>query len=189
MPAAQHVDRSHDLSVRSAADPTTGILSTRAPVAQWIERWVPDPKVAGSSPVGRASTNVLFAGQPPSHGRRRRSGQSARPKWLVGYDSCRARTMHRKPMWAVDAHSVDRALLRIPVVGSHPEGSAWDPDHVFRGCHRRGCSHRSARCRTRRRRSVGDIPTDPGTERLRRASASLRSIAASVAWATPIRWA
>src|SRR3954468_20051 len=33
-----------------------GILGARAPVAQWIERWVPDPKVAGSSPVGRAST-------------------------------------------------------------------------------------------------------------------------------------
>ena len=28
---------------------------SRAPVAQWIERWVPDPKVAGSSPVGRAT--------------------------------------------------------------------------------------------------------------------------------------
>src|SRR3954447_18157920 len=33
-----------------------GILGASAPVAQWIERWVPDPKVAGSSPVGRAST-------------------------------------------------------------------------------------------------------------------------------------
>src|SRR3954447_26586848 len=32
-----------------------GILGARAPVAQWIERWVPDPKVAGSSPVGRAT--------------------------------------------------------------------------------------------------------------------------------------
>src|SRR3954447_6392917 len=37
-----------------------GILGARAPVAQWIERWVPDPKVAGSSPVGRAITHVLF---------------------------------------------------------------------------------------------------------------------------------
>src|SRR3954452_12298909 len=37
-----------------------GILGARAPVAQWIERWVPDPKVAGSSPVGRARTHVLF---------------------------------------------------------------------------------------------------------------------------------
>ena len=35
------------------------ILSTRAPVAQWIERWVPDPKVAGSSPVGRANAMSL----------------------------------------------------------------------------------------------------------------------------------
>ncbi len=31
-------------------------MGGRAPVAQWIERWVPDPKVAGSSPVGRAIT-------------------------------------------------------------------------------------------------------------------------------------
>ena len=30
------------------------MMGARAPVAQWIERWVPDPKVAGSSPVGRA---------------------------------------------------------------------------------------------------------------------------------------
>src|SRR3954451_6883843 len=37
-----------------------GILGARAPVAQWIERWVPDPKVAGSSPVGRA--NATFSG-------------------------------------------------------------------------------------------------------------------------------
>src|SRR3954447_14637163 len=37
-----------------------GILGARAPVAQWIERWVPDPKVAGSSPVGRAT--ATFSG-------------------------------------------------------------------------------------------------------------------------------
>ena len=48
------------LILRAAASPTPGILSTRAPVAQWIERWVPDPKVAGSSPVGRAS--ATFSG-------------------------------------------------------------------------------------------------------------------------------
>src|SRR3954462_866782 len=36
-----------------------GILGARAPVAQWIERWVPDPKVAGSSPVGRAISTFL----------------------------------------------------------------------------------------------------------------------------------
>src|SRR3954452_21897334 len=36
-----------------------GILGARAPVAQWIERWVPDPKVAGSSPVGRATSTLL----------------------------------------------------------------------------------------------------------------------------------
>jgi hypothetical protein len=43
------------LSGRSAA-----IIAVRAPVAQWIERRPPEPKVAGSNPVGRASTNVLF---------------------------------------------------------------------------------------------------------------------------------
>ncbi len=37
---------------RPSGRPT--IMWVRAPVAQWIERWVPDPKVAGSSPVGRA---------------------------------------------------------------------------------------------------------------------------------------
>src|SRR5436309_9766353 len=31
-----------------------------APVAQWIERRPPEPKVAGSNPVGRARTDVLF---------------------------------------------------------------------------------------------------------------------------------
>ncbi len=56
LPAARNIDRRHRLTSRSsAASATPGILSTRAPVAQWIERWVPDPKVAGSSPVGRAS--------------------------------------------------------------------------------------------------------------------------------------
>jgi hypothetical protein len=36
----------------------------RAPVAQWIERRPPEPKVAGSNPVGRASTNAeLVAAQ------------------------------------------------------------------------------------------------------------------------------
>ena len=36
---------------------------SRAPVAQWIERWVPDPKVAGSSPVGRAIVGRAIAGR------------------------------------------------------------------------------------------------------------------------------
>jgi hypothetical protein len=37
-----------------------GIIGPRAPVAQWIERRPPEPKVAGSNPVGRARTHVLF---------------------------------------------------------------------------------------------------------------------------------
>ena len=44
---------------RALAQPierSAAIIAVRAPVAQWIERWVPDPKVAGSSPVGRATT-------------------------------------------------------------------------------------------------------------------------------------
>ena len=41
----------------------------RAPVAQWIERRPPKPKVAGPNPVGRASTSVLFALFPCSIGR------------------------------------------------------------------------------------------------------------------------
>ena len=32
------------------------MIGARAPVAQWIERRPPEPKVAGSNPVGRAST-------------------------------------------------------------------------------------------------------------------------------------
>ena len=35
---------------------STGIIAVRAPVAQWIERRPPEPKVAGSNPVGRALT-------------------------------------------------------------------------------------------------------------------------------------
>jgi hypothetical protein len=31
-----------------------GMIAVRAPVAQWIERRPPEPKVAGSNPVGRA---------------------------------------------------------------------------------------------------------------------------------------
>ena len=44
-------------SVRPEAEgvPTLGgIIAVRAPVAQWIERRPPEPKVAGSNPVGRA---------------------------------------------------------------------------------------------------------------------------------------
>jgi heme-degrading monooxygenase HmoA len=36
------------------------MIDGRAPVAQWIERRPPEPKVAGSNPVGRARTRVLF---------------------------------------------------------------------------------------------------------------------------------
>ena len=35
---------------------SAGIMWPRAPVAQWIERRPPEPKVAGSNPVGRAIT-------------------------------------------------------------------------------------------------------------------------------------
>jgi hypothetical protein len=40
--------------------PPSSIIGPRAPVAQWIERRPPEPKVAGSNPVGRARTLVLF---------------------------------------------------------------------------------------------------------------------------------
>ena len=90
LPATQHFGlRDPRLILAAAADPTTGILSTRAPVAQWIERWVPDPKVAGSSPVGRASAltsgsqrqpvRVGRLGQPDTHD----LGASDR-QWFVG---------------------------------------------------------------------------------------------------------
>src|SRR5437762_318517 len=36
-----------------------GIIAVRAPVAQWIERRPPEPKVAGSNPVGRATSNLF----------------------------------------------------------------------------------------------------------------------------------
>src|SRR4051812_10102540 len=52
---------SPDGSVKPCANVETrsaGIIAVRAPVAQWIERRPPEPKVAGSNPVGRASTNV-----------------------------------------------------------------------------------------------------------------------------------
>jgi hypothetical protein len=48
-----------DASRRSCAC-LSGIIALRAPVAQWIERRPPEPKVAGSNPVGRAITDVLF---------------------------------------------------------------------------------------------------------------------------------
>src|SRR3954468_13247508 len=44
---------------------SAGIIRGRAPVAQWIERRPPEPKVAGSNPVGRANA-TLFAAV-PSH--------------------------------------------------------------------------------------------------------------------------
>ena len=69
VPAAEHLDRGDHLIVTAATGPTTGILSTRAPVAQWIERWVPDPKVAGSSPVGRANAIFDPRRRPPHVGR------------------------------------------------------------------------------------------------------------------------
>src|SRR5437867_2993860 len=40
----------------------SGIIAVRAPVAQWIERRPPEPKVAGSNPVGRA-TLCIHAGR------------------------------------------------------------------------------------------------------------------------------
>jgi hypothetical protein len=36
-----------------------GIIGARAPVAQWIERRPPEPKVAGSNPVGRATAHSM----------------------------------------------------------------------------------------------------------------------------------
>jgi hypothetical protein len=58
-----------DLQIRGRRSRHAQRVSSRsAPVAQWIERWVPDPKVAGSSPVGRASTNVLFGASRRSPG-------------------------------------------------------------------------------------------------------------------------
>jgi hypothetical protein len=67
---------------------SAGIIVLRAPVAQWIERRPPEPKVAGSNPVGRASTNVLFASADspaPVIGSRSASGQRRfRMRWPGG---------------------------------------------------------------------------------------------------------
>jgi hypothetical protein len=58
VPAARDIDHGDCLTRPVRGGGAEGILSARAPVAQWIERWVPDPKVAGSSPVGRAISTV-----------------------------------------------------------------------------------------------------------------------------------
>ena len=44
--------------VYHAQRPRPAELPIRAPVAQWIERRPPEPKVAGSNPVRRASNSV-----------------------------------------------------------------------------------------------------------------------------------
>lgn len=52
-----HFERSVIPDCRATANgvpPRVGIIAVRAPVAQWIERRPPEPKVAGSNPVGRA---------------------------------------------------------------------------------------------------------------------------------------
>ena len=41
-----------------------GIIRVRAPVAQWIERRPPEPKVAGSNPVGRAMAKLSGSATP-----------------------------------------------------------------------------------------------------------------------------
>ena len=35
-------------------------ITKNAPVAQWIERWPAEPKITGSTPVGRTNTSVLY---------------------------------------------------------------------------------------------------------------------------------
>ena len=55
-PWSRHSKQKPKVYPRSA-----GIIAARAPVAQWIERRPPEPKVAGSNPVGRARTHVLFS--------------------------------------------------------------------------------------------------------------------------------
>ena len=55
------------------------IIRGHAPVAQWIERRPPEPKVAGSNPVGRARTHVLFG-----VGWGTRSDQGVRSLQLMG---------------------------------------------------------------------------------------------------------
>ena len=45
-------------------NPSPAIMAVRAPVAQWIERRPPEPKVAGSNPVGRAISTFRAAPAP-----------------------------------------------------------------------------------------------------------------------------
>ena len=69
----------------------TAIIVARAPVAQWIERRPPEPKVAGSNPVGRAID--FRAARAPARGDARRRGRRvvdvppsrrARPRQAAG---------------------------------------------------------------------------------------------------------
>ena len=61
-PAEPGTGRVHSRLIDERALP--GIIRVRAPVAQWIERRPPEPKVAGSNPVGRAKA-PSWAAQAP----------------------------------------------------------------------------------------------------------------------------
>src|SRR3954447_6938856 len=77
-----------------------GILGARAPVAQWIERWVPDPKVAGSSPVGRAIST--FSGSASANPWAYADGVSLtnppRPRADAGHDGGHGRVVELDPV-------------------------------------------------------------------------------------------
>lgn len=38
-------------------------ITKNAPVAQWIERWPAEPKITGSTPVGRTNASILYRGK------------------------------------------------------------------------------------------------------------------------------
>ena len=59
-PGRAAADRPLGLTPRDRDAGPTAIIAVRAPVAQWIERRPPEPKVAGSNPVGRAT--ATFSG-------------------------------------------------------------------------------------------------------------------------------
>ena len=75
-----------------------GIIGTRAPVAQWIERRPPEPKVAGSNPVGRAISSTGPHRSSSAH-----AGDRAAPGGSGGATAWRARrrrqrSAHRHPI-------------------------------------------------------------------------------------------
>jgi hypothetical protein len=108
-----------------------GIIAVRAPVAQWIERRPPEPKVAGSNPVGRARTHVLFL----------RSGSPCRK----GADCCPTNSIARR-----DAHEHRRSngSSHLPDPdrdATRHFGRMRNRGHAPRGA-RSGTGARTARC-------------------------------------------